>query len=131
MRGPRRAYLWLVDEIEIVRAAYAAWNEGDIRPVMPHLHPEIEWSSSGTFPGLARLYRGHEGVLRWHEDLRSPFERFLVTIREATLEQGVVTARVHFDAVGAASGARVELDFVNRWHFEEGLIVSFDARPAD
>jgi ketosteroid isomerase-like protein len=120
-----------VDELEIVRLAYSAWNAGDIRPFLHHLHADVEWASSGTFPGLARTYHGHEGVLRWQDDLRTPFERFVVTVNEARIADGVVTARVHFDAVGATSGVRVGLDFVNRWHFRDGLIVRFDSRPLD
>ncbi len=116
-----------MDEVEIVQLAYDAWNAGGIRPFMRYLHPDVEWTSSGAFPGLGGVYRGHEGVLRWEEGLRAPFQSFVVTIRELAVDGGVVTARVHFDAVGATSGARVELDFVNEWHFEDGLIVRFRA----
>ena len=119
-----------MDELDVVRAAYAAWNDGDIRPALRHLHPEIDWHTSGTFPGLQGVYHGHEGVLRWQAELSSPFERFVVTILDARLEGGVVTTRVRFDAAGAARGARVEVEFVNEWHFHDGIVVTFRSRPA-
>ena len=120
-----------MDPLDVVRAAYAAWNAGDIRPFLHHLHPAVEWSTSGTFPGLAPVYHGHAGVLRWQRDLTSPFARFDVTIRETHVEPGLVTAHVHFDATGVTSGAHVEVDFVNEWHLDEqGLVVRFDSRPA-
>ena len=119
-----------MNELDKVRAAYAAWNEGDIRPALRHLHPDIDWHTSGTFPGLQGAYRGHEGVLRWQGELTGPFERFVVTILDARVDGDVVTARVRFNAAGAASGAQVEVEFVNEWHFRDGLVVSFRSRPA-
>lgn len=118
-----------MDELEIVRAAYAAWNSGDLTPALNHLHPDVEWHPSEVFPGLEPFYSGHEGVLRWREDLVAPFESFVVTIKDIRLEGDVVIARVHFDAVGAASGARVQLDYVNEWHFRDGLVVRWRATP--
>lgn len=120
-----------MDPTEIVRIGCDAWNAGDLRPVLHHVHPDVEWETSGSFPGVRGVYHGHEGVLRWREDISAPFTQFLITIVEMTLEDDVVTARVHFDAVGAASGAAVQLDFVNEWHFRDGLVVRYRAIPVD
>src|SRR3712207_7266506 len=46
-------------------------------------------------------------------------ERFQIEIVDIRREGDVVIAHMHFDAVGAASGARVQVDFINEWHFRE------------
>ena len=119
-----------MDPVEIVRECYAAWNAGDIRPILHRLHPDVDWRPSAVFPGIENAYRGHAGVLRWREAPAAPFARFHVTVLRAEAEGDVVTAHVHFDAVGATSGARVELDFVNEWRFHDGLVIGFRAIPA-
>ena len=118
-------------QIDIVRAAYDAWNTGDVTSLREHIHPDVEWHTSGVFPGMQGLYHGHEGVLQYQKDLAAPFDRFVVTIVEAREEGNVLTVRVHFDAVGAGSGARVELEAINVWHFRDGLIVRFAPAPVD
>ena len=47
---------------EIIRAAYAAWSERDLESALEALDPKIEFHSSGLFPDLAPVYRGHEGM---------------------------------------------------------------------
>ena len=39
------------ENVELVRQIYAAWNQGDLDAMLAVLHPEVEFVTSGAFPG--------------------------------------------------------------------------------
>ena len=53
------------ENVELVREAYAAWNDAEVEAVLPFLHPEVEFVTSGTFLGLDPVYGGHDGFRRF------------------------------------------------------------------
>jgi ketosteroid isomerase-like protein len=61
--------------IEQVEGALARWNQG-LRPVpAEEIHPELELLTAfGSVTG--EVYRGAEGLERWHTDIGENFERF-------------------------------------------------------
>lgn len=111
---------------EAIRRGYAAWNDDDFEAFRPLLNPDVEWHSSGTFPGFEPVYRGPEGVLRFWHTLKDPFERFGIEL-ESVVEHGeafIVT--VVFTARGKGSGAEARLPFVHMFVLDDqGLIVRF------
>jgi len=60
---------------QTIRAGFAAWGRGDIEATLARLHPEIEFVSSGVFPGVEPEYHGHEGFSRFWHDFRDMWER--------------------------------------------------------
>ena len=49
------------ENVEIVKAAYAAFNRSDFEAVAAALHPEVEWHP--YLGGLERsVYRGHDAI---------------------------------------------------------------------
>lgn len=112
------------EQVEIMHRAFAAWNRGDFDAVLPFIHPAVEWRTSGEFPGLEPVYRGHEGFRLWWDALRAPWERFTIDV-ERTLEVGdCVVTGLRFHAIGKESGARVELTYANLFRLEAGVVVS-------
>jgi hypothetical protein len=71
--------------ISDLRAAYAAFNRGDIEAAVQSLDPQIDWSEPAEFPG-GGTYRGREAVKRyltqsraaWAEASSEP-ERFITS----------------------------------------------------
>jgi ketosteroid isomerase-like protein len=71
--------------ISDLRAAYAAFNRGDIEAAVQSLDPQINWSEPAEFPG-GGTYRGREAVKRyltqsraaWAEASSEP-ERFITS----------------------------------------------------
>src|SRR4051812_6287302 len=61
------------ENVEIVRASFAAWNRGDREGWLASLHPEVEWSSAvlRQVEGTNAVHRGRAEVGRfwddWHE----------------------------------------------------------------
>ena len=52
------------ENVEVIRAGYAAWAQRDLESWLQTLHPEVEFETSGAFPDLASIYRGHQGMRR-------------------------------------------------------------------
>ena len=62
------------ENVEIVRRASNAWNEGGIEAVLPYLDPEVEWHPprESMEPGN---YHGHAGVRDYMGRLGEVFEQ--------------------------------------------------------
>jgi ketosteroid isomerase-like protein len=70
--------------IDTLRAAYAAFNRGDIDSAVASLDAEIEWSEPQEFPA-GGTYHGREGAKRYLTESRAAWaevssepERFIV-----------------------------------------------------
>jgi ketosteroid isomerase-like protein len=63
--------------VDIARRTFPAFNRGDVDGFLECIDPDVEW-----IPIMAalegRVYRGHEGVRRWMEDLKTDWEVFEV-----------------------------------------------------
>lgn len=71
-------------EIAALRAAYVAFNRGDIEAAVRPLSPEVEWIEPAEFPG-GGTYHGRDGAMRYLKQSRagaaeviSKPERFIV-----------------------------------------------------
>src|ERR1700739_4497821 len=60
----------LEQRIAILRAAYAAFNRGDIAAAVQSLDPQIEWSEPSEFPG-GGSYHGREGAKQYLTNSRA------------------------------------------------------------
>jgi ketosteroid isomerase-like protein len=75
----------MTQAISDLRAAYAAFNRGDIEAAVQSLDPQIDWSEPAEFPGGGTYY-GREAVKRyltqsraaWAEASSEP-ERFITS----------------------------------------------------
>src|SRR5262245_17439184 len=65
------------ENVEIVRRTYPAFNRGDIPEFLESVDLDVEW-----IPIMAalegRVYRGHDGVRQWIEDLMTDWGSFEV-----------------------------------------------------
>ena len=112
--------------VEVVQQAYSAWNDGDMDSMLALLHPSFEYVSSGLFPGLAPVYRGHEGWRHFWRDLRDPWESLRIVLHELRETREGVCSLFTFDGRGR-DGLRVHRRFGNVWTFREGLVVRIQA----
>jgi ketosteroid isomerase-like protein len=85
-----------------------AWSEGDEDGFLATLHPEIEWHTIGSFPGLQPIYRGHDGVIELRRLMLEAFERIEITAERITVDGERVHALSHWHARGKGSGADVQ-----------------------
>ena len=110
---------------QLIRRAYAAWGQDDWDEFSAVLHTEIEWHSSGAFPGFEPVYHGHEGVLRWWHDFKDPFETASIELESLTEHGDAVLTTVRLGGVGKGSGVPVDVPFFNTFRFRDGLLVRF------
>jgi ketosteroid isomerase-like protein len=73
-----------------LRRGYEAFNQGDASVAMDLATPDVEWGTSGTFPGLVGVYRGPEAIPRWMDTIRSAWETFEVTPDEIVRDEADV-----------------------------------------
>jgi ketosteroid isomerase-like protein len=100
-----------------------AFNAGDLSPLKPYLAPDVEWGAAGAFPGLARSYRGLEGMDEWMATVRSSFSSFSATTeRVISDEEDRIVLVEHLRAVGRESGAEVEMRIYAVYDIADGRI---------
>jgi ketosteroid isomerase-like protein len=94
---------------EAVRRIARAFNEGDIDALVAELDPNVEWEEQ-PIPGLDPVYRGHEGVRRWAEEVMGQELGPLQVRIERLSEAGdAVIASIRIGGVGRSSGVEVDM----------------------
>jgi ketosteroid isomerase-like protein len=115
---------------ELVEASFEAWNGDDVEAWLPSLSPEIVYRSSGIFPGLEPAYVGHDGIRDFWRAMHEPWKSLRLELEQVTVfDDSRAVADFRFRAIGAESGAAVDLTFSNAARFEEGLIAELLAAP--
>jgi uncharacterized protein len=97
-----------LENVEVVRRGYDAFNCGDIEGALDILHPDVEWSTY-LVPGPGgATYRGHDGVRELWSDARNIFGDFR-NDPERIMEAGdKVVAFITVRGRGKASGIAVK-----------------------
>jgi ketosteroid isomerase-like protein len=106
---------------QLLLAGYDAWNRDDCEAWLELLHPDVEIRTSGAFPDLSPVYRGHARAVKFWHQLREPWEVFRIQVEEIDEEGDCVAASIKFRATGVDSGAEVELRFGSAIRVHDGL----------
>ncbi len=112
---------------QVLLERYAAWGRDDLDGWLELMDENVEFRTSGYFPDFAPLYRGHEGMARFWEDMRAPWEHFRIELDRYVEGGDRAAAAVRFIARGAGSGADVELEFGHALGFRGGRVASLAA----
>jgi ketosteroid isomerase-like protein len=99
-----------------------AYNRGDLEAIRAMAHPEFEFRTSGTFPGVDPVYEAHAGFRRFYEDFMGTWEAFSVSIQELRDcgEQGLLLGV--FEGRGR-NGLQVRRQTGSVWTFRDGLVL--------
>ena len=108
--------------VELVRTAYDAWNRGDIDATLALCHPDFEWQTSGVFPGLDAIYRGHAGFRKYERDFRGTFESLSIVVEELRDRGDQVAMMGSFEGRGR-DGVTVRRSVANVITLRDGLAV--------
>lgn len=109
--------------LERIREGYGTWNEGDLQATLDLLDPEVQWKTSGSFPGVRKLYEGHEGFREFWEHLHAPFEAIHVELESFEREGEVALLRLRFHGKSKASGVDLDLPWFQVARFADEKIV--------
>jgi ketosteroid isomerase-like protein len=112
------------ESVEIAKAAYDAWNKGDLESVLDRLHPNVEWEENAqVFPLLDPVYHGHEGFLKRQRDAFDAWEWFAVEDQELIDADDHIVVPLHLTAKGRHSGIEVEMTVCDVLTFRDGKVV--------
>ena len=115
-----------LENVESFRRTTEAYNARDIETFIAYHDPDVEFHSS--FAGVDGVYRGHEGLRRWHRDLEEAWGDEIRSEPEAYFDLGEYT--LMFSVLrgrGRHTGMEVATEdaLVVRWR--DGLVVYMKA----
>jgi hypothetical protein len=104
-----------------------AWNTEDLDAWLAMCHPDVEFHTSGAFPDLDPVYRGHTGFTKFWQDMHGPWAS--LRLQPGTIEEhgDWIVYELRFQAKGVESGVEVDLQMANAVRFEAGLAIEMVA----
>jgi ketosteroid isomerase-like protein len=111
------------EKLALIRQGHEAFNRGDPEPVIARSTPDVEWVTTGTFPGIRGVYRGPDAIRSWTETLRKEWSEFEVSIEEVLHdEEDMLVLAELLRGCGRESGAIVEMRIYSVYRFEDGKV---------
>jgi ketosteroid isomerase-like protein len=111
--------------VEIVRRSLERWSDGDLEGFLEYMSPELEWRTSGLYPGLEPVYRGHDGFRRFWRDFYEIWETISMEMRDVIAADDRVAFSFLFDAT-ARGGLRTGRDQACVGTIHDGLLVRIE-----
>jgi ketosteroid isomerase-like protein len=120
------------ENVEVVRRVYQAYNEGDMDAMLAELSADIEYVSTGAFPGLEPVYEGHDAWRRFWREFRGAWDSLTIRLDELHDCGDRVATTFTFDARGR-DGVRVTRRFGNVITLRSGRVCRIEAfaNPAE
>ena len=113
------------ENVEVVRLAYAAINDGDLKALAELATPDTVFDFSQSIGPDQGIYRGREAVGRLIAANREAYERVqLSPIEFAVAPGGEIVVRHHVSARGRASGVEIDAvtDVALVWELRDGKV---------
>jgi ketosteroid isomerase-like protein len=107
-------------DVQRMREAAAAFNRGEIDPILAAFHEGCEVHNVLVMGGGP--YRGHEGVQEWMRDIRETFGRFQIEVEDVLEAPRGVLALCYLNAEGTSSGLQLRQPAGHLADFEDGRI---------
>jgi ketosteroid isomerase-like protein len=107
--------------VDLVRQGYDAWNRGDLQWLLDHITPDYEFRTAQLFPDTAAVYRGAEGLTRFWNTFREPWETLSIELeRVEAIGDDRVLVLFTFHGRGR-DGVEARLKFANLVTLRSGL----------
>jgi ketosteroid isomerase-like protein len=98
------------ENVELVCAAWKAWDHGDMEAIFAFYDPEIVWDQTHAQAGeLSAVYHGHDGVRKFLREWLAPFESYYARPEEFIDAGETVLVRLRQGGRGKQSGVEVEM----------------------
>ena len=115
-----------VDNVELLRRGFEAFNRGGIEGLIELIHPDFEAQAPPELTTEPGTYRGAEGLRRWFDG----FEGIMEDIRFEPLDYipsgDRVLVPVRLLARGRDSGIEVEQRSFQVWTLRDGKAIRLD-----
>src|SRR4051794_21579169 len=96
------------EKLEVVRAIYAAWKEGDFSAGAGDLDPHVTFVVRPSFPESG-IFHGPDGVRDYMRRFLASWEQYTIEAEHLETVGDTVLARVHQHGKGRASGIDTEV----------------------
>jgi ketosteroid isomerase-like protein len=113
---------------ELAEIGYRAWNEDDLEGLVAICHPEVEYHTSGVFPGLQSVYKGKAGIRRWWADFHEPWRQIKVIPQRIVARPDGVAVLILFEGRGR-QGIETTMEFINTINIRDELAHRFHSLP--
>jgi ketosteroid isomerase-like protein len=113
---------------ELAEIGYRAWNEDDLEALLAICHPEVEYHTSGVFPGLQSVYEGKAGIRSWWADFHEPWSEIKVIPERIAERPEGVAVLIRFEGTGR-QGIETTMQFINTIAIRDGLAYRFHSQP--
>ena len=114
------------EKFDLVREVCALWSAGDLEATIALIAEDAVWEPSGTFIGSGETYRGHEGVRRFWDVFREPWENISLEPVDATeIDETRLLTRTRFRGTGRASGVVTETELFVIWTVRDDQLVGY------
>jgi ketosteroid isomerase-like protein len=111
---------------DTIRAAYEAWSRRDLDAILELVHPAAEVRPVLGANFETDVYRGHDGIRRWMEELHGEWETFEVRVTALVQRGDRVLCPFQIHARGRASGILIEGEMFHVIEMRDGLIGRLD-----
>ena len=114
------------ENVEVVKQAYRAINEGDFEAAVKLAASDIEIKASGLMLDQG-TYRGHDGIRAYNESLRKVWGDSLRSHPEEFIEhEDRVVVMSRSIATGQTSGVTIDALVAHVWTIRGGKVVQFE-----
>jgi ketosteroid isomerase-like protein len=104
--------------VDTLQRGYDGFNRGDLTEARKNVTEDIEWHTTGVFPGIEGIYRGPDALDDWMETVRAEWQEFDVSLIELLAERADAIAVVErLWGRGRESGAEVEMNIYAVYRF--------------
>jgi uncharacterized protein len=114
------------DNVEVLRNAYEALNDGDVERALAVLDEDAEWSEHSDLPE-AGTYRGRDAIRTFLESFLESWQDFDQELEELITGGPCVLIMLRSRQRGKGSGIAVEAQYAHLWTMEDGRGVRVDA----
>ncbi len=114
------------ERVEIVRAVYEQWSEGDFRASADLLDPHVVLVLGPEFPD-AGMHSGVEAVAAYTRGLLEPWTHFTMEAEEIIAAGDSVLAAVRQRGVGSTSGVPTVLSYFTLWTFRGRKVIHIES----
>lgn len=117
----------VTDDVEVVRAIYAAFGRRDVEGVVRHLTAdcELHFEGTGRLLGRERPYHGHAGLREYFADVADTWENLELHTDDFRMIPGFVVVIGH--VTGRQQGEAIRRASVWTWHLQNGKVASVRA----
>jgi ketosteroid isomerase-like protein len=120
------------ENVEVVRAQFAAFEHGGLEAVAAYWHPDIDWRAVEGAADDVGVISGPDALRGYYQDWLETFDELRAEVGEVLFDDGDrVAVAVHNSGRGRASGVVTKGRYYVVCTVREGLIVSgreYDSR---